>query len=246
MDKKYYFSFSNTCLFIIAKLILFLTLSAKAQAQEYTLPSLVMPLNKVTFQISTEKWIVSSTAKVIITVNATMSEEKLASVYQSIQQKLRTLTHNVPWRITAFQRNQDKSGLEQIYVTAESRLSEEQLNNLRRQLKSISVAGETYTLLSIDYTPTQEERQIALTALRNNIYHQIKNELTQLNATFPTQKYVTHTVDFMEEQPAPLQGLLMATATNNKENTDTNSKFVVSNEIQLKVNVVFASQLTNP
>lgn len=208
-------------------------------------PQINPPLNQVMFQVNAEQWVTTANPKVIIAVNAATAEDNLSDVYGSIKQKLRKVGGDTQWRISTFQRSQDKSGLEQVYVTAEARLPEAQLNKLREQLKSISKAGETYTIAGIDYSPTLIERQAALADLRTNLYNQIKLELAKLNATYPNQKYVVHTIDFMENNEAPpVPGPVMFMAKQgNVSDRNAGTTLPVSNNLQLSARVILAAQM---
>ncbi len=198
-------------------------------------------LNQVSFQVSAEQWVTTKAPKVIIAVNAALSEEKLASAYGSISQKLQKIASVTPWQITTFERNQDKSGLEQLSVTAEARLMEGGLANLRSRLKEMSKPGETYSLSSIDYTPTLLESEAARTALRADIYRQIKNELAGLNAIYVNQKYVVHNIYFNEDLGiSPIRPMAFAANASSKQ-LNTNVPLTVTNRLQLNARVELAA-----
>lgn len=212
-------------------------------AQAIVLPP--MPgtqLNQVVFEVSAEQWITTKTAKVIVTVNATMNEEKAAGLYQNINQKLGKVVDNTAWHITNIERTQDKSGLEQATITAEARLTDAQIANLRSRLQSISKAGENYSIAGIEYTPTLIERETAETALRNQLYQQIKNELAQLNVVYPNQKFVVHNISFSENRNAPVPGPVMFAAAMEKTAVSSNANtLAVSNKLQLTARVILGS-----
>lgn len=213
------------------------------------IPPQPMPsmLNQVALELSAEQWATTKAAKVIVNVNSTLSADKLANVYVNIDQKLQKLINNTPWHITAIDRSQDKSGLEQLSVTAEARLSEMQLANLRQQLQSISKPGETYTIAGIDYTPTLGEKEMAMIALRAEIYRQIKNEIAQLTNMYPNQKYFVHSITFVEntEPPAPSPIMLAAAPMMKVANNggSSGSSLPVSNNLRLTARVVLGAPL---
>lgn len=224
---------------LLAALLLSATFSAKA----VILPTLTAAqLNQVVFEVNAEQWIASKTAKVIVAVNATMNEEKSANLYQSINQKLAKVADNAAWHITQVERNQDKSGLEQATITAEARLTDTQIANLRSRLSSVSKAGENYAIAAIEYTPTLVEREFAETTLRNQLYQQIKNELTQLNSVYPNQKFFVHNIIFSENRNSPMPGPVMFAAAMEKTATNSNSNgLTVSNKLQLTARVILGS-----
>lgn len=198
-------------------------------------------LNQVSFEVSAEQWVTTKTAKVVVAVNAAVNEQQLVNAYGNISQKLQKLMGDSQWHITAFDRTTDKTGLEQLSITAETRLSEANLSTLKEKLKAASKAGETYTIASIDYTPTLAEREAVESALRTQIYNQIKNELVQLNAAYPNQKYSVHSINFMQETAPVPPGPLMLAATANVVNRQANPPAAVSNSLQLRARVVLTT-----
>lgn len=215
--------------------------SAVAHAVVMAPPPWSPPIsNQVAFEVSAEQWVTTKTAKVVVAVNAAVNEQQLVNAYGDISQKLQKLMGDAQWHITAFDRTTDKTGLEQLSITAETRLPESNLSTLKEKLKVASKAGETYTVASVDYTPTLAERETAESALRTQIYNQIKNELAQLNATFPNQKYSLHSINFMQET-APMPGPLMLAATANAVSRQANPPAAVSNSLQLRARVVLAT-----
>lgn len=227
------------------KLYLFLiVILTSTAAQAIVLPPFSPPtLNQVSFQVSSEQWVITKNAKVTIAVNATLNEDKLANAYSNINQKIQKIIDNVAWHITTFERSQDKSGLEQLFVTAETRLTDAQLANLRARLQSISKPGETYSIASIDYTPTLAEKEVAQSALRSDIYQKIKAELAQINATYPNQKFTVHTINFNEANEISAPRAMMFVSDASVKQSTNNPPLAVSNKLQLTARVVLASTL---
>jgi hypothetical protein len=226
----------------IKTMLLVSLLSMQGLAHAYVLPPQLSSaiLNQVSFDVTGEQWVSTKTARVIIAVNAGVGEDKLNTAYTEMTQKLQKLIGNSQWHITGFERSTDKSGLEQLYVTAETRLPESELATLKSRLKAASKAGEAYTVASVDYIPSLIEREAAQTALRNQIYNQIKTEVTQLNAAYPNQKYSVHNIEFIENSPAPtpmLMGAMVRQAA-----SATNAAMPVSNNLQLRAHVVLATE----
>lgn len=219
--------------------------SAQAVVMPPSSPWMPPVINQVSFDVTAEQWVSTKTAKVILAVNAGLTDEKLANAYGDITRKLQKLIGDAQWHITTFERSTDKSGLEQLYVTAEARLPESVLSGLKEKLKAISKAGETYTIASVDYTPTLAEYEAAESALRTQLYNQIKNELAQLNATYPNQKYNVHSITFMQGDALPVPGpMMMATMNKQAAPSAGSSGVAVSNSLQLKARVVLATPPT--
>ena len=116
---------------IISSFVLVLSvLSINAVAATGVLP----PLDKVSFQLSAEQWAVSTTAKVVVNIDATLNEAQLGTIHNQIMNNLQKITGNVDWHITEFSRSKNQSGLEQLYAQAEARIPENGLTDLRKKI----------------------------------------------------------------------------------------------------------------
>jgi hypothetical protein len=162
------------------------------------------PLNKVILPLNAEQWLTTKTALVSVSVNAAVADQGIEKVRGNVMQKLLQIASKGDWHVVSFNRQQDPSGLESVQISAQARLDQVDLNGLRNKAKSISKAGETYTISSIEFTPSNDEIRVANTALRANIYQQAKTEIDSLNAMYPTQKYYLHKIDFMMMGPMPV------------------------------------------
>jgi hypothetical protein len=195
-------------------------------------------LNKVQYQLSNEAWVTTKTAEVIISVNATLNENGLGKAHNDILNKLNEIAKS-DWHITQFNRSPNESGLEQLQVLAQTRLSETSLSDLREQAKKVSKPGETYKIENIAFEPTLSETEAVRGQLRNQVYQQIQNELSQLNKIYPNQHYIIHDINFMENvSPQPRPRVMMLAAT---ENSPTSAPVEVANKMTVTANVVLVS-----
>lgn len=161
-------------------------------------------LNTVTLQLYAEQWVTTKTALVTVSVNASVSDQALEKIQTEVLAKLSQITHKGEWHIVSFNRNLDQSGLERIQISAQIRLSSSDLGGLRDKAKAISKPGETFTLDNVEFIPSAAELQDANTALRNDIYQQIKNEMGSISKQYPDQKFYVHNVNFLNEvMPSP-------------------------------------------
>ncbi len=159
-------------------------------------------LNKIAYQMTAEKWAATTTAKVLISIDATLDKLGLATAHSQILQKLQKIAP-ADWHIVAFNRSQDKSGLEQLHVEAEARLSEKELASVREQTKSVSRPGETYAVLNIDFMPSNVEMEQAHADTRAMIYNNAKQEIARLNQIYPDLHYFLYSIEFVSPQVAP-------------------------------------------
>ncbi len=179
-------------------------------------------LNQVTFQLSAEQWVKTTTPLVTIGIDAAVNDSAIGDIQSRLVKQLEKIASSTEWHITSFERSQDSSGLEKIQAVAEARLSESQLSGLRTQAKAISRPGETYTLLSVAFTPTDNELRAATVALREQIYQQVNQELVILNKAYPEQHYYLHHLNFLSQsEPRPM--MMQMAATNRQAKFATSS-----------------------
>ena len=154
-------------------------------------------VDKVVYPVTVQQWVSTQTAKVEVSVDATLKESDLSKARGNIRANLDKIGGKADWHITQFRRSQDQSGLERVAVQAEARLPEGQLANLRQQAKAMSKAGSTYRINNIDFTPSMADMQQARADLRAKVYMQANQELVRLNKQYPGQKFHLHRVNFV-------------------------------------------------
>jgi len=176
------------------------------------LPFPLQPLlNKVNYQATVEKWATTTTAKVTINMDAALDKVGLSNVNSHVLENLNKMAPDAGWHVTQFNRSQDKSGLEMLHVEAEARLPQGVLASLRDKAKSISKAGETYTVGDIDFMPALEEMEKTHADARAAVYEQVKQEIARLNQIYPEQHYFLHQLDFIS-QPMPMMAKMQVMA----------------------------------
>ena len=206
-----------------------------------------LPLNQIALQLTAEQWVVTKTANVVVGVDATFNGSQLAQARNDVLTKLGKFVTNSDWHITTFDRTQDESGLEKIHLEAQARIPDQSLGDLRNQAKSFTKPGETYTIMSIDYSPTVAESEAVKNDLRSKIYSQIKEELVRINGVFANQQYYVHSVDFGNLIPQPLPAMasgrmMMAAAV--QANAEAQPAVTVSNKITLQATVILAATIS--
>lgn len=111
-------------------------------------------LNKVTLQLRAEQWVTTKTALVNVGVNAAVTDQGIEKIQNDVMQKLNKLSDKGEWHIVSYNRQLDRSGLESIQMTAQARLPQSELANLRDKAKSLSKPGETFTIDAVQFTPS--------------------------------------------------------------------------------------------
>lgn len=198
-----------------------------AQAEIVPLSS----LNQITMQISAQQWVNTQTAKVTVTINESLDKNQLTTAHQTILNNLNKITAKEPWQITSFTRSAAQSGLENLQATAQIRLPETELANLRDKAKAISKPGENYTITGIEFTPTLADMETARAMLRARIYNQAKTELAEINKVFPGTNFYLHAINFQSPMLMPPGPMMRVESTG----------MSVSNNLTLTAQVSFAA-----
>lgn len=201
------------------------------------------PLNEVTFKLSAEEWVQTTSAKLIVDIHAALDKKSLAQMRQQIMTNLNKIAPGT-WHITTFARSQDSSGLEKLYVVAEARVNESSLTNVNTQADKLSEPGVKYKVINIDFTPSMADIEKAKMDLRKTIYHDAQAEIATLNNIYPSQKYVLHAIQFGEyistNGMRAMPMVMMAGAARPQGSEDINN--VVSNLVKLTAEVNVASK----
>lgn len=197
-------------------------------------------LNKVTMQLQAERWVTTKTANVTVGVNAAVSDAGIERIQNQILGQLSQLSSQGAWHIVSYTRQQDKSGLESIQMSAQARLPQTELGNLRSKAKAMSKPGATFTIDDVQFTPSDDEITQANILLRGEIYQQAKAEIDALNKMYPDQKYYLHSIEFV----LPPVAMPMAAAmyrSNKAAEATTVSAMNVGNKVQMNAVVTVAS-----
>jgi hypothetical protein len=200
------------------------------------------PLNEVTFRLTAEEWVQTSTAKLVVNIHATLDKKTLAQMRTQIMTNLNKIAQG-SWHITDFERSQDNSGLEKLYVVAEARVNESVLTNINAEAQSLSEPGVKYTIQNVDFSPSMADIEKAKQDLRKTIYGKAGEEISTLNSLYPTQKYVLHGVQFGEfntqNNAVRIMPMMMASGGSQQGSDVANT---VSNLVKLTAEVNVASK----
>lgn len=181
---------------VVGCAMMLIGMSGAANAGPNPSHRVVGPMSEVEFNVVTEKWVKTQTAKVTVNLHATVKQAELANIHHQILSVLKQLADKGEWHITTFNRSQDSSGLEKIYVVAEARLDESLLADLHRRAKKLSQEGRTVRIQDIEFKPTLAETEQARADLRKLIYEQVKSEMAALNKVYTGRHYHVSEIDF--------------------------------------------------
>lgn len=220
---------------------LFLVITCLLGTAAWADESLAPLMNQVSLQLNAEQWVTSQSALVNVGVNAAVTNQGIEAIQTEVMQKLSQLSNLGEWHVLAFNRELDKSGLEAIQITAQARLPQTALGNLRDKAKAISKPGETFTIDNVQFVPSENEIRQANNQLRANIYQQAKTEVDALNKAYPEQKYYLHFIVFNpppEVMPMPANVMMSRAAVSGAHMAPPLN---VGNKLELRAAVVLAS-----
>lgn len=221
--------------------------SSLAFAEPFPFPP-YQPMAKVILTENAESWVTTKTARVVVTLNATLDKKGLTDIRNSLLSKLQKIASSNDWHITQFNRSQNQSGLEQLFATAEVRLPLDKINNVRDVAKSISKAGETYEIADIDFSPSLDDMEAARSTVRAEIYNKVQQELNNLNKLYPEQHYQVQKIDFLPLQtevvpaPATFNKSMRLMAVAPSIHTASADNFAVSEKVQLSAVVELGAE----
>ncbi len=153
-------------------------------------------------ELASEEWLTTNTAVVYVQIVAVFDEKQSGAVRQNVQNELRKLVPGAEWKFTGFNRRQGSAGYEQWTISAESRVTDQNIDGLREKFKKASRTGFEMNLQRVSYSPSEEEKQANYRLLRKNIYKMAQLELQNLNELFPNRKYRITQLSF---SPSALQ-----------------------------------------
>lgn len=155
------------------------------------------PDDHVSFNLMAESWVTTTTARVVVTVDAAVAGSAAGGMRAEMQKAVSAVA-KADWRLTSFTRNQDATGLERWNASYEARLPENDLAGLHDSAKKASKAGLQLTVNAIAFDPTLAEIEATKAKLRTDLYKQANDQLATLNSAIPTRQYRISALDFAE------------------------------------------------
>ena len=209
-------------------------------------PSAVV-LDTVVFQVAGKQWVSTQTALLMVNINATLSNADLVKARVDIMSRLAKIASG-EWHLTQFDRSQDSSGLEKLFVQAQARVAQSSLTTIYQNAKSVSKPGSSYELGSVEFKPSFDEVQHVRAQLRDRLYQQAHDELARLNKMYTGQNYSLNNLVFAEgdAMPLPQSRTFQARAgmVNAMAEPAAAPALTVSNELVMSATVQAASNRT--
>jgi hypothetical protein len=205
--------------------------------------SLLPLLNKISLSLHAEQWVTTKSALVSVGINAAVSGQGIEKVQNDVINKLNQLSNKGEWHIISFDRQLDKSGLENIQITAQARLMQNDIVLLRDKAKNLSQPGETFTIDNVQFVPSEDEIKQANLNLRSNIYQQAITELATLKGLYPDQQYYLYQIDFLSPSSpvAPMAETAFYASKTKNEIRAARTPLSIGNKQELQAIVILAS-----
>lgn len=164
------------------------------------------PDDQVVFSLAAENWVTTKTARVSLGVEAAVTSNTAGTMRAAMNKAVNDIV-KADWRLVAFNRSQDQTGMDRWSASFEARVPENELNNLNENAKKASKAGMQVTVNGVDFSPTMEEMQAAYALLRTQIYKQANDQLAALNTALPGRNYRIALIDFVggDMVPSPIR-----------------------------------------
>ena len=225
----------------VAGMLALMAISPFALAAD-VVPQLV--LDKILFQMSSKQWVTTQTALLNVNINVTLSSADLVKARADIMSSLNKVAKG-DWHLISFDRSQDNSGLEKLFVQAQARVDQSTLTDIYQNAKSVSVPGAKYDIGGVEFKPSLEETQAVRVKIREQLYQQVNEEISRMNKAYPTQSYSVSNLVFVEggnsiQAPRAYQAKEM----NNMVMAEAPAPLTVSNELVITAMVEAASNRT--
>jgi len=223
----------------VAGMLALMTISPLALAADIIIPQLV--LDRVLFQVSSKQWVTTQTAILNVNVNVTLSTADLVKARADIMDSLNKIAKG-DWHLVEFNRSQDSSGLEKLYVQAQARVDQSVLTDIYVNAKTVSMPGAKYEVSGVEFKPSLEETQAIRVKVREKLYQQVNEELSRMNKAYPTQNYSVSNLVFVEGDSPPVEArAYQAKEMNTMAMAAAPAPLTVSNELVLTAMVEAAS-----
>lgn len=195
----------------------------------------------VSMALNLEDWVQTQTARTELSVDASLPGSDAGKVRSDILAAVKSLAQGADWRFTAFDRNQNASGLEQWHAVIEARLPEAQLGGLSDRAKQASKPGLQIRVDNVDFSPTLAEVEATKTKLRGDMYKKISDSLAQLNQAEPDRKYRIMRIDFNGPVAVHAQARMKAMSAPAPEADAGGGNIALSEKAYIGATVVFAA-----
>ena len=86
--------------------------------------------------LKSEQWVTTNSALVNVRIDASVSDIGIENLQAAVIKKLNQISDKAEWHVLSYDRQLDKSGLENIQMIAQARLAQSELANLPPESQS--------------------------------------------------------------------------------------------------------------
>lgn len=141
-----------------------------------------VPQDIIALKLSAEDYVKVESVKVSVDItHVNASGDSRAEILAKLRKVVDTA-----WRFSRYSRTDD-AGMERIQATAYARVKESDLNGVTTKIRELTSKGLEFEITDIDYSPTKEQTEAAMTGLRKKIYEKASKEAEGLNAAMPAK-----------------------------------------------------------
>lgn len=170
-------------------------------------------LDKINFQVSARQWVTTQSALLTVSINMTLNNADLIKARADIMSNLNKIAAG-DWHLLTFDRSQDSSGLEKLYVEGQARVNQKDLVDIYQNAKKSSTPGAQYGILNVEFKPSLEETQMIRDDVRTKLYQKVNDELAKINKAYPQQNYSINHLLFVEGSEVSRQPMPQSKAIN--------------------------------
>lgn len=186
----------------VARVLALMAVTPFSFAADVILPPTLV-LDKILFQVSAKQWVTTQSALLGVSINVTLSNADLVKARSDIMERLNKIAKG-DWHLIQFDRSQDSSGLEKLYVQAQARVEQSALTDIYQNAKSVTMPGAKYEISSVDFKPSLEETQVVFAKVRDQLYQQVNDEIARMNKAYPMQNYSVSNLVFVSGENPPV------------------------------------------
>jgi hypothetical protein len=143
-----------------------------------------MKSDSIRFMLSAEEVVVNTTVKIVATVAVDvppdMTEQMLRDSIRDVMQKF---ISSANWQLSGMTRTSTAGGMEQVSLTASTRVPEAENYKLDQRRQAASQVGLRITAASTDIAPTLQQIDETQSKLRQQLLKRALAELAMINAT---------------------------------------------------------------
>ena len=202
------------------------------------IPPQPAPQNTISFSTQDSVYVKSDTALVEITVNATATKNSRNAIEKSATDQLNSAVKGVNWKVTNYQQNQAASGVTNITLKLQARLTQIQINEVIDNLKNPSVSNQKLSLKVLSFTPTNKMLKQAKNTLMITLYQSLQNQVSDFNQKTHSNYHI-QSVNFNDVHAYSPKARTMMLAQDSVSNAPQ-KPLEVSQKVTLNAYVTFA------